>query len=78
MKALIAWIWRNGGSFCISMARVMAASSALLMVCLSFCDLISMWVVAPFIGLIIDAPSVGFSFFGDPPVYMKVLGSHAA
>jgi len=41
----------------------MAVSSARLIVCLSGCDLTSMCVVVRVVGLAIDAPSVGLSFF---------------
>ena len=50
----------------MSMASVMAASSALLMVCRSSCDLISMCVVMPVRGFTIAAPSVGFPDFCEP------------
>ncbi len=40
-------------------ARVMAASSARFMVCLSGCDLISIFVVVWVLGLTMDAPKVG-------------------
>ena len=61
-------IWRVGASLCMSMVRVMAASSALLMVCRSSCDLISMCVVMPVRGFTIAAPSVGFPDFCEPSV----------
>ncbi len=32
----------------------------------------------PSLGLTMDAPRVGFPFFCDPSVYMKLFGSHAA
>ncbi len=50
LKALSVSIWRSGASLCMSMARVMAASSAMFMVCRSSCDLISMCVVVPVLG----------------------------
>jgi hypothetical protein len=56
----------------------MAANSALLIVCLSSCDLLSMWVLACVFGLTMDAPNVGFPVLGDPSVYMKLSGFHAA
>ncbi len=61
-------IWRIGASLCMSMARVMAASSALLMLWRSSCDLISMCVVMPVLGLTTNAPSVGFPDFFEPSV----------
>ncbi len=61
-------IWRIGASLCMSMARVMAASSALYMVWRSSCDLISMCVVMPVLRLTTDAPSVGFPDFCEPSV----------
>ena len=51
------------------------ANSAMSIVCLSGCDLISMWVVDCVCGLTMDAPNVGFSIFWDPSVYMKLSGS---
>ncbi len=56
-------IWRSDISLCMFMARVMAASSALLMVRRSSCDFISMCVVMPVLGLTTDAQSVGFPVF---------------
>ncbi len=61
-------IRRIGASLCMSMARVMAASSALLMMCRSSCGLISMCVVMPILGFTTDAPSVGFPDFCEPSV----------
>ena len=63
LKALSARIWRSGVSLCMSMAEGMAASSALLMTCRSSCELISMCVVMPVLGLTTDIPSVGFPVF---------------
>ncbi len=68
LKALSVSIWRIGASLCMSIARVMAASSALLMVWHSSCDLIWMCVVMPVLGLTTDAPSVGFPDFCEPSV----------
>ncbi len=68
LKALSVRIWRVGASLCRFRARVMAESSALLMVCRSSCDFISMWKVIPFLGFTMDAPSVGFPVFRDPSV----------
>ncbi len=42
---------------------MIADNSALLMVCRSSWDLISMWMVMPVLELTIDAPSVGFPVF---------------
>ena len=55
-------------SLCRSSARVMAESSALLMVCLSSWDFISMWKAIPVMGLTMEAPRVGFPVFWDPSV----------
>ena len=49
-------------------ARVMAASSALLMVCLSGCDFISMCVVVWVLGLTMDAPIIGLAVTREPSV----------
>jgi hypothetical protein len=68
LKALSVRIWRVGASLCSSKVRVMAESSALLMVCRSSWDYISMWKVIPFLGFTIDAPSLRFLVFGDPSV----------
>ena len=56
----------------------MAANSALLIMCRSGCDFISMWVVACVCGLTMDGPIVGFPNFFYPSVYMKLFGFHAA
>jgi hypothetical protein len=68
LNALSVRICMVGSSVCRSRARVIAESSALLMVCLSSWDLISMWKVIPLLGITMDAPSVGFPFFWDPSV----------
>ncbi len=60
------------------MVTVMAANSALFIVCLSSCDSISTWVVVCVCGLTMDVPNVGFPFLGDPSVYMKLSGFHSA
>ena len=78
LKALYVKIWICVESLWRSRATDMAASSAMLMMCLSGCDLISMCVVVCVCGLTIDAPSLGFPFFGDPSVYIKLSGFHAA
>ena len=49
---------------------VIVVSSALLIVCLSGCDLTSMCVVVCVEGLTMDAPSVGFPVCWEPSVYM--------
>ncbi len=78
LKALSVRIWICGESLWRSRATVMAANSALLIVCLSGWDLIPMWVVVCVCGLTMDAPSVGFPAFFDPSMYMKMSGFHAA
>ena len=60
------------------MAIVMAANSALLIACLSGCDLISIWLVVCVCALTMDAPNVGLPVSGDLSVYMKLYGFHAA
>ena len=54
----------------------MAASSALLMACLSFWDLISMCVTCSVRGLTTPAPSVLLPLTCEPSVYTKSLGFH--
>ncbi len=49
-------------------AKVMAASSARLIVCLSGCDFISMCVVVCVLGLTMDAPKVGLPVTREPSV----------
>jgi hypothetical protein len=68
LKALSVRIWRVGSSLCRSRARIMAESSALLMVCHSSWDFISTWKVIPVWGFTMDAPSVGFPVFFYPSV----------
>jgi len=53
-----------------------AATSALLILCRSSCDLMSMCVVLSVFGLVTPAPSVGYPFFCEPSVYTKSLGFH--
>ena len=60
---------------CLS-ATAMAASSAMLIVCLSGCDLMSMCVMVFVLGFPTPAPSVGFPFTCEPSVYMKSRGFH--
>jgi hypothetical protein len=57
---------------------VIVVSSALLIACLSGCDLTSMCVVVCVEWLTMDAPSAGFSVFWEPSVYMSLCGFHAA
>ncbi len=57
---------------------VMSTNSAWFIVCLFGCDLRSMCVVLRVMGLTIDAPGGELPVFGDPSVYMKSLGFHAA
>ncbi len=78
VKALSVRVCKVCSSLCRSNARVMAESSALLIVCRSYWDFISMWKVIPVVGSTMAAPSVGFPVFFYPSVYMKLLGSHAA
>ncbi len=51
-----------------SRAKVMAASSARFMVCLSGCDFISICVVVCVFGLTMDAPKVGLTVTREPSV----------
>ena len=60
---------------CLS-ATAMVANSALLIVCLSGCDLMSMCVMVFVLGFTTPAPSVGFPFTCEPFVYMKSSGFH--
>ena len=68
LKALSARIERDGLCLCRSSAVAMAASSALLMVCLSGCDFISMCVMVLCLGSTTDATSVGLPVICDPSV----------
>ena len=68
LKALSVRICSVCSSLCRSSARVMAESYALLIVCRSSWDFISMWNVIPVLGMTMDAPSVGFPVFWDPSV----------
>jgi len=63
MKALSVRIWICNESLWRSRATVVAANSALSIVCLYGCDLISMWVVVCVCGLTMDTPNVGFPIF---------------
>jgi hypothetical protein len=57
-------------------AVVMAASSALLILCLSFWDLISMCATCYVRGLATPAPNVLLPLTCEPSVYKKSLGFH--
>ena len=65
IKAMSARIKRIGSCLCWSSGVVMAASSALLMVCLSGCDFISMCVMVLCLGSTTDAPRVGLPVICD-------------
>ena len=54
----------------------MAASSALLIMCRSDCDLMSMCVVVFVLGFTTPAPSVGLPLTCEPSVNMKSRGFH--
>ncbi len=54
----------------------MAASSARLIVCLSFWDLIAICVTCPVRGLTTPAPSVLLPLTCEPSVYTQSLGFH--
>ena len=68
---VILFVWR-------SRATVIAASSALFIVCLSGCDCISIYDVVCACGFTTDAPCVGFPAFFDPLMYIKSSEFHAA
>jgi hypothetical protein len=53
---------------------VIAASSALFIVCLSGCDFISTWVVVLVVGSTLEAPRVGLPVIREPSLYMKADG----
>jgi len=59
LEALSARIERVGLHLLVSSARVMAANSALLIVCRSGCDLFSLCVIVYTAGFRIDAPCIG-------------------
>ena len=65
---LSASVLRCSSLFSILRANVMAASSALLILCLSFCDLISLCVTFCVSGLTTPAPSVLLPLTCEPPV----------
>jgi hypothetical protein len=68
MKALSDNIEREFSCVLASSAKVMAASSARFMVCLSGFDFISICVVVRVLGLTMDAPRVGLPVTRDPSV----------
>ena len=68
LKALSLSIERIGFSRFASSARMIAVRSARLIVCRSYCDLISMCVVVCVAGSTIDAPSVELPGIWDPSV----------
>jgi len=57
---------------------VIAASSALFLVCFSGCDFICMWGVVLVVGSTMEAPRMGLPVICEPSVYMKSDGCHAA
>ena len=58
----------HGSCLYVFSATWMAASSALLIVCLSGCDFTSICVVVCVFGLTMDAPRVGFPVTSEPYV----------
>ena len=78
LKALSVKIERVWSFMLAFRARVMAASSARLIVCLSGCDFISICVVVCVFGLTMDAPKMGLPVTREPSVYMYSFGFHAA
>ena len=68
LKALSVKIERVWLCLLVSSASVMAASSALLMVCLSGYDFISIWVVVLELGLTMDAPKAVLPVTREPYV----------
>ena len=69
-------ILRCSSVFSVLRAMVMAASSALLIMCLSFWDLIYMCVTCYVRGLTTPTPSVLLPSTCEPYVYTKSLGFH--
>ena len=57
-------------------ATAMAASSALLIMCRSGCDLMSICVMVFVLGFTTPAPSVKFPLTCEPPVHMKSSRFH--
>ena len=78
LKALSVKMDRVWSCLLAFSARVMTASSARFMVCLSGCDFISICVVVCVLGLTMDAPRVGLPVTREPSVYMYSLGLQAA
>jgi len=62
--------------FSCLIATAMAASFALLIVCRSGCDLMSMCVMGFDLGFTTPAPNVGFPLTCEPSVYTKSRGFH--
>jgi hypothetical protein len=68
MKALSVKMARVWSCLLALRAKVMAASSARFMVCLSSCDFISIFVVVWVLGFTMDAPRVGLPVTREPSV----------
>ncbi len=68
LKALSIHIERAFSCLLASSARVMDASSARFMVCLSGCDFISIYVVVWVLGLTMDASRMGLLVTREPSV----------
>ncbi len=68
LKALSVKMARAWSCWLALSARVMAASSAQFMVCLSGCDFTSICVVVFVFGFTIDAPRVGLPVTREPSV----------
>ena len=75
LKALSVRMRSWGESSWFSSVSLSAVSSALLIVCLSGCDLTSICAVVCVAGLTMAAPSVGFPVFGSHPCICSCLGS---
>ena len=73
---LFVRMYRCSSVLSVLRAVVMAASSALLIVCLSFWDLISMCIMCSVFGLTTPAPSVLLPLTCEPSVYTKSIGFH--
>ncbi len=65
---------RFSSVFSVLRAVVMATSSALLIVCLSFGEMIAICVTCPVRGLTTPSPSVLLPLTCEPSVYTKSLG----
>ena len=68
LKALSISIERDFSCLLVSSARVIAASSARFIVCLSGCDFILICVMVLVVGLTMDAPRVELPITRDPSV----------